>query len=201
MSGLDGGYSENLRDGANYARGRLNGIVEGVARGKAAGFQEGYEEGHEAGCKEGWNAAVQDATKKMNRANDTIATLDKYCLDLKQQVSVLEQAANEWEEKHQQLLAQHNELVARFNRNLVFMNTVRLTLDEVFQLGGEPSHHVQAIFAEKYEKQMSKFIAQQVITVPIHEDPIFLENLPKAGQMINDILASVAARREPGTDG
>ncbi len=89
---------------------------------------------------------------------------------------------------NQSLKQEHEQLLRTYNRNLVFMNLARQTLEELTEANTPEAENARFAFAKNYEITVTRALACKSLKEALHLDPSFERDFPKAHHFISKIL-------------
>jgi chromosome segregation ATPase len=214
------GVVEGERQG--YARGFQDGRSEGFNDGHAVGYQVGWDAAiaraneellkqmeftrQHVADKEEMARQLQEQRElidkltarldEMERGNENLkktnTALREVVNALKEANERLQTQVSQLDEKYQKRSQEYSDQVWAYNRNMVFMNAVRSTLEDLTLNNSSQAKQVRDMFAKKYSEQVSSAIKSGSISVPLEKDTVFATTLPKTQRFIMDMLSSVA---------
>lgn len=136
------------------------------------------------------------------------ASLQSVVQALKEANERLQSEVSALDEKYRQQTEEYRDHMFKYNRNMVFLNSVRQVLEDLTSGPGEQSEKVRRMFAKRYSESVSQALSDGQITTPLDKDAAFARTLPKTQKFIVDMLASVAKNapapvlaQEPSVEG
>lgn len=97
------------------------------------------------------------------------------------------------DEKYKARSRDYANQVYKYNNNMVFMNAVRATLEELTENNDAQAKQVRHIFAQKYNLEVSSAKQRKEIRVAPEMDEEFSLSLPRTRRFIVSMLSKVAA--------
>jgi len=214
----DAGHADGRRSG--YDEGRNDGFAKGRNRGYNEGHSDGWEEAIAAGNvqilkqmehtrkhvadKEAMTKQLQEQHKLIGLMAARVDELERENADLKlskqgsrEVVNVLKRTneglqteVSQLTEKFKARTKEYIDQIWQYNRNMVFMNSVRSTLEDLTAGNGPQAQHVRDLFAKKYDEEVSSSLTRGTIRVPPDKDESFAKTLPKTQKFILDMLSN-----------
>jgi uncharacterized coiled-coil protein SlyX len=209
-------YDEGRNDG--YDEGRNDGFTKGRNRGYDEGHADGWDKAIAAGNvqmlkqmehtrqhvadKEAMAKQLQEQHKLIGLMAARVDELERENADLKKSNTGLRdvvtalKGANErlqtevsqLDEKFKARTKEYTDQIWQYNRNMVFMNAVRSTLEELTEGDGPQAKQVREVFAQKYGEHVSNALTRGTIRVSPHTDETLAKTLPKTQRFILDML-------------
>lgn len=218
---LEQGRNEGRASGhqEGYNRGHKDGYTEGYTIGHEEGWNEAITHANAEMLKQmeftrqhvadketmarqlqEQRALIDQLTERLDEMERDNVNLKKTNEGLREVVTALREANDrlqtevaQLDDKLRKRNDEYTERVWKYNRNMVFMNAVRSTLEELTAGNGSQAKQVRESFAKKYGEQVSVALQQGVIRVAPEQDESLAKTLPKTRKFILDMLTSVAA--------
>lgn len=209
--------------GLGHQAGYNNGHKDGYTEGYTAGHEEGWDSAIAAANKEMLKQMeftrqhiadketmarqLQEQRMLIDQLTERLDTMERENVNLKKSneglrevVTALREANDRLQNEVAQLddklrkrTTEYTERVWQYNRNMVFMNAVRSTLEELTAGNGSQAKQVRESFAKKYGEQVSDALQRGTIRVAPEQDESLAKTLPKTRKFIVDMLTSVAS--------
>lgn len=203
---------------AGYNAGRTDGYNEGFTEGHSTGYQEGWNAAivraneeilkqmeftrQHVADKETMTQQLQEQRRlidqltarfdEMERENGNFKKSNQGLRDvvtaLKEAKERLQTEVSQLDEKFKNRTKEYTNQVWQYNRNMVFMNAARSTLEDLTIGNGSQGKQVREMFAQKYGEQVSNALSKGTIRVPPDKDESFAKTLPKTQKFILDML-------------
>lgn len=207
------GYDQGVRDGQSKAR--QEGRDDGWEDGRKTGWDQGWDEAviqankeirQHIADKEAMAQQLQEQHKliglmstRLNELERDNANLKKANQPLRDVVTALKEANErlqtevaQIDEKYKARSKEYADQVYRYNRNMVFMNAVRATLEDLTEGNGAQAKQVRQIFSQKYSVEVSNALQRKEIRVAPEMDESFAYSLPRTRKFIVSMLSKVA---------
>jgi len=203
------------------ALGREEGYAEGHADGHEAGRIAGWSAAVELANqriaeqlqftrqhvmeKEALQAQLEEQRHLIEELRARLDAMELENANLKQSNEGLRQLANalqaandrlqasvaDLDQRFEQRTKQYHDAMWNYNRNMVFMNVVRMTLEDVASQSAAQARQVREHFAKHYGAQITNAMGKGTIKVPLDKDAELAASLPKTQRFILDMLSKV----------
>lgn len=219
-NGRNEGFSLGHQQGqqVGYNSGHKDGYTEGYTVGHEEGWDSAIAEANKeilkqmeftrqhVADKETMARQLQEQRMLIDQLTERLDAMERENVNLKKSneglrevVTALREANDRLQNEVAQLddklrkrTTEYTERVWQYNRNMVFMNAVRSTLEELTAGNGSQAKQVRESFAKKYGEQVSNALHQGTILVAPEKDESLAKTLPKTRKFIVDMLTSVA---------
>jgi uncharacterized coiled-coil protein SlyX len=226
-SGFRGGYNGGVTDG--FDDGKKEGREEGWEEGRIAGWGQGWDEAvdqanveiakqmgfvrQHVADKESMQMQLQEQHRLIGLMKERLDELELQNANLKKgndglrDVVLALKQANErmqteltrLDDKYKARSEEYVDQMFQYNRNMVFMNAVRATLEDFTEKHGSHAKEVREIFAQKYSVEVSNALQRRAIRVAPEMDETFANTLPRTRKFIISMLSKVASNEHPAT--
>lgn len=212
QEGLRRGRTEGLDAG------RQDGYNIGHAEGHRTGYDTGWNDAiaranleivkqmeftrQHVGDKEVLTKQLDDQSRIIDGFTGRLGILEKESVGLQtknqnlQEVVTAFKMANErlvaeinlLEERYEKRTQGYGDQVRKYNKNMVFMNSVRLVLEDLTIGDGAQAKLVQELFVKRYTEEVKVGIKEGAIRVPLEVDEDFVKSLPNTQKFLKKML-------------
>ena len=218
---------QNIGEQAGFVKGRQTGLREGQKQGYDRGYSVGWDQAVDQANEQMLQqmahtrqhiAEKEELAKQLREQALLILKLktlleetDRENSNLKKSNEGLHQVVTALKDANERLQAQAVQLnekyktrtqefsdhIWQYNRSMVFMSSVRSTLEELTAIHSAQARQVREVFAQKYGDSVKKALAEGAIKVAPEKDEEFKKNMPNTQKFILDMLNNVAPIAQP----